>query len=382
MTVRQRLLRPSLLIALLLAAVAVAGMNQRRHHLHALQAQAGDAAVMPVIVLTPWPMRQARHLELPGSAIGWHDADVDARISGYVRTWTHDIGDHVRAGELLATLRVPELDAEVQQAQADLQTAMTRSQLARITLDRWRQLFRTHTVSRQDLEDKESAWATSLSLTESSRERLHTLLAQQSYERIVAPFDGEISARLIDVGDLAVADTQHPLFHLTQTGALRVFTAVPQAWSDLIHVGDTAELSCPQALGTTLPAQVIQIAAGLDAQERTRQVELRIDHPGDHLRPGDYVQVRFSSTQGQGLQIPITALIFRGRDLQVASVDDQQRMHLLRLTPGRDFGKSIEILHGLAANTTVIDNPSDAISEGEAVHIVGRRHDDTAGAAP
>ncbi len=382
MTVRQRLLRPSVLITLLLLAVAVAGMNERRHHLRALQGEAHAAAVMPVIVLTPQTMTQTRHLDLPGSAVGWHDADVDARISGYVRTWTHDIGDHVRAGELLATLRVPELDTQVQQAEADLQTAMTRAQLAQLTLERWRQLYHTHTVSLQDLEDKESAWATSLSLTESSREHLHTLLAQQSYERIVAPFDGEISARLIDVGDLAVADTLHPLFHLTQTSALRVFSAVPQAWSDLIHVGDTVTLSCPQSPGQTLPAQVIQVAAGLDAQQRTRQVELRVDHPGEHLRPGDYVQVRFSSQQGQGLQIPITALIFRGRDLQVASVDAQQRVHLLRLSAGRDFGKSIEILHGLDAHTTVIDNPSDAISEGEAVHIVGHRQDDKTGETP
>ncbi len=361
------------LLALLLLLVW-RGLEQRHNHLQALAAQDRDLAQMQVIIFSPRPAQQAEALDLPATVVGWHDADVNARILGYVQSWTHDIGDRVRQGELLATLRVPELDAQVRQAQEDLRTARTREQLAEQTATRWHRLYASHTVSLQDLEDKDSLLAASRSQTQSSRERLHDLLAQQSYERIVAPFDGILSARYVDVGDLATSDPKQPLFHLVQTGHLRVFVELPQGWSERLHQGDLAQLSSTQQPRATLSARIIKMAGGLDPSSRSRQIELAVEAGTQDLRPGDYVEVHFQAAAPASLFIPITALIFRGHGLQVACLDTHDHVHLQSIVPGRDFGKTIEVLQGLTAASRVIDNPSDSIHEGEAARVLQVRH--------
>jgi RND family efflux transporter MFP subunit len=363
----------ALLIMVLLGG---SGILSRAHHLDALKRQAKMNSLQKVIVFSPASEEKPAHVELPGNVVGYRDASLYARSPGYVKAWFADIGTEVNKGDLIARIETPELDAQVRQAKSDLSGANAEYALAKSTLERWKILARTRTVSKQDLETRQADEKARKAALDSAQAHLKQLLSLQSFEEIRAPFTGRITARNVDIGDLVqAAPSGRELFHIADGSRLRIFVQVPQAQAGEIRVGMHAKLSVPEKPGKTFDAEVIQNAEAMDPNSRASVVELIYDNAGNDIKPGDYASVSFMSKSAGRTVIPITSLIFRGEGLQVATVDKGHRIRLIRVVPGRDFGKSMEILSGIGEGDLIVDNPPDSIMEGQEVSIASVRQE-------
>ena len=364
-----------MLVLLAMVLLAGAGIFKRRHHLDELKKEAQATSLRQVIAFNPLIESSSGILELPGNVVAFKDAALYARSPGYLRKWYADIGTEVKTGDPIAKIETPELDQEVLQARSDLATAKANYDLAYTTAVRWQSLVKTRTVSEQDLENKLGDAAAKKAILGSAKAHLRQLLALQSFEQIRAPFDGTLSARNVDIGDLVEASPSgRELFHLVDSSKLRILVQVPQAQANGVKVGMHAGLSVPEHPGSRFDAEVIQIAGGLDPKSRTVLVELLFDNAIHAIHPGDFASVGFRvKGETTSLRIPITALIFRGDGLQVATVNPGHHVHLVTIVPGRDFGKSMEVLSGLDKHASVIDNPPDSITEGEQVVIASVR---------
>lgn len=361
----------ALLIMVLLGG---AGILSRAHHLDALKRQAKENSLQKVIVLSPVSEEKPDVIELPGDVLGYRDASLYARSPGYVKEWLADIGTEVKKGDLIARIETPEIDAQVRQARSDLSGANAEYALAKSTLERWKILARTRTVSMQDLETRLADEKARKAALDSAEAHLKQLLSLQAFEEIRAPFSGRITARNVDVGDLVQASPSgRELFHIADGRRLRIFVQVPQAQAAEIRVGMHAKLSVPEKPGKAFDAEVIKHAEAMDPNSRASMVELIYDNADNDIKPGDYARVSFMSEPAGRAVIPITSLIFRGDGLQVATVDGNHRIRLVRVVPGRDFGKSMEILSGLNEKDQVVDNPPDSIMEGQEVSIASVR---------
>ncbi len=355
----------ALIIMLVLGS---AGILSREHHLDDLKKEAEENSLQKVIVFSAASEDQPLHIDLPGDVVGYRDASLYARSAGYVKEWYADIGTEVKKGALIARIDTPELDAQVKQAEADLITAKTQYALAKSTAERWQLLSRTRTVSRQDLETRLADEKAKKSALDSADAHLKQLLSLQSFEEIRAPFSGRITARNVDIGDLVQGQPAgRELFHIADDSKLRIFVQVPQAKSGDIRVGMHAKLSVPENPGKTYDAEVTQNSGAMDRNSRAAMVELIYDNAKKALKAGDYANVSFLSKEKGRTVIPITSLIFRGEGLQVATVDEKHRIHLVKVVPGRDFGQKMEILSGIDGHELIVDNPPDSIMEGQEV---------------
>ena len=355
----------ALIIMLVLGS---AGILSREHHLDDLKKEAEENSLQKVIVFSAASEDQPLHIDLPGDVVGYRDASLYARSAGYVKEWYADIGTEVKKGALIARIDTPELDAQVKQAEADLITAKTQYALAKSTAERWQLLSRTRTVSRQDLETRLADEKAKKSALDSADAHLKQLLSLQSFEEIRAPFSGRITARNVDIGDLVQGQPAgRELFHIADDSKLRIFVQVPQAKSGDIRVGMHAKLSVPENPGKTYDAEVTQNSGAMDRNSRAAMVELIYDNARHDLKAGDYANVSFLSKEQGKTVIPITSLIFRGEGLQVATVDEKHRIHLVKVVPGRDFGQKMEILSGIDGHELIVDNPPDSIMEGQEV---------------
>ena len=364
-----------IVVLLLMVILASIGIVSRNHHLHVLRETAHTTATQQVIVFNPLPEATTATLDLPADVQAFKDAAIYARSSGYLKYWYADIGTVVKQGDLIALIETPELDAQVLQAKSDLATAQANYDLAETTALRWQELVKTRTVSVQDLDNKVGDAAAKKALLDSAHAHLQQLAALQTFEQIRAPFSGTISVRNIDIGDLVNSSSSgHELFHLVDKQQLRIYVQIPQAQASAIKVGMHADLSVAEHPGHHYSAKVIKNAGALDPLSRTVLVELLFDNADQVLNPGDFASISFRlATPAASLQIPVTALIFRGDGLQVACVDAAHQVHLTTVVPGRDFGKRMEILSGISANSNIIDNPPDSILDGEAVKIASIR---------
>lgn len=364
-----------LAVILIMAIVAGIGIYHRRQHLDTLKNEAHATAVQKVIGFHPLIESATSPLALPANVVAFKDAALYARSPGYLKRWYADIGTRVKQNELIAQIETPELDAQVRQAQSDLTTAQANYDLAQTTAARWQALIKTRTVSVQDLENKLSDATAKKALLAAARAHLQQLTALQSFEQIRAPFAGTVSVRNVDIGDLVTAGTGgRELFHLVDKHALRIYVQVPQAQAPYIVLGAHADMTVPEHPGKHFTADVIKIAGAVNTVTRTTMVELLYDNPGDLVSPGDFASISFIMPMPRSdMRIPVTALIFRGSGLQVALVGAQHHVHLVTVVPGRDFGKSMEILSGINAHDTLIDNPPDSIVDGEAVQIASMR---------
>ncbi|NNM81905.1 MAG: efflux RND transporter periplasmic adaptor subunit [Burkholderiales bacterium] len=356
------------LALVLMVLLGGAGLVSRARHLEALQRDAKEASVQQVMVFSPSPESSSASLALPGDVRGYRDTSIYSRSAGYLGKWYADIGSEVKEGDPIAKIESPELDAQVRQAKADLSTAKANYDLAEKTALRWTSLSKTKTVSEQDLENKLSDAAAKKATLDSAGAKLSELQALQAFELIRAPFSGTVTARNVDVGDLVTAaPSGRELFHMVKDDRLRIYVQVPQVQAGEVKEGMQAQLSVPEHPGRQFMAKVERNAGALDLASRTVQVELLFENRGHELKAGDFATVSFPLKESSRVTIPITALIFRGEGLQVASVRHDHRVHLLKVVPGRDFGKSMEILSGIDRNTLVIDNPADSILEGQEV---------------
>jgi RND family efflux transporter MFP subunit len=372
----RRILPPLILLGIAAALLAV-GIVPRLHAQSALAAQADVQSVMNVSVIAPRAAPATQELLLPGAVSAFSDASIYARTSGYVQHWYADIGAHVKQGQLLAVIQTPEVDAQLQQARADEATARANYVYARDTAARWQDMLKTQSVSQQDADTKSGDMLAKQAMLSSAQANVRRLTELVSYEKVLAPFDGVLSARRVDVGALVtaggapgLAGATGELFHEVQSDTLRVFIDVPQGDAPYVTSTTQAYLTVQQYPGRRFPATVARNAGAMDPVTRTLRVELDVANGDGALLPGAYAQAHLELvSQTPKLDLPVSALLFRPNGVTVATVDASNRISLRTVTLGRDFGTHVEVVTGLQASDKVIDNPGDAITSGEAVKI-------------
>jgi RND family efflux transporter MFP subunit len=360
-------------IALVVALIlALWGIISRVHARSSLAKETSTEAIPQVTTLKPTRSPASEDLVLPGSVQAFIEAPIYARTSGYLKTWYTDIGSPVKKGQLLAEIDSPEVDQQYSQAQADLGTAHANSQLAISTNERWKGLLATHSVSQQDADTKASDAAAKAAAEASAAANVARLRDLESFKRVLAPFDGVVTQRNTDIGALIAAgqNAGAALFRVADTSKLRIYVLVPEPYAAATVPGMQSDLYFAEHPGKSFPATVVRTANALDPAVRTLQVELQVDNSNGVLFPGAYAEVHFKIPgSDQTLRLPANTLIFRAAGMQVATVDGGDRVHLKTIVPGRDFGKSIEVVSGLAADDEVVVNPPDSITDGATVRI-------------
>jgi len=373
-------------LPLLLAVVAVLGLVGWRLA-GRVQAQTDlrdqtDRLAQPVVaVITPSRAAAPDEIVLPGNVRAWADAPLYARTSGYLKRRLVDIGQPVKAGQLLAEIDAPELDQQLRQGEADLASAEANAQIARGTAERYRQLLASSSVAPQEAEDRIGESVARAATVASARANVQRLRELAGFKRVLAPFDGTVTARNVDVGALVVAGgaSGQALFQVSSTHKLRVYVDVPEALAGAIVAGRTAEVFVASAPRVPQVARIVANATAITPASRTLLTQLELDNPAGALLPGAFAEVHFKlAARGDVLRLPANALLFRADGLNVATVDGDSRIVLKPVTQGRDFGKEIEIVGGLDAADRVIVNPSDSTSAGTLVRIAQA----TADAAP
>jgi RND family efflux transporter MFP subunit len=359
-------------ILVVLAVVAAWGIVTRIHARSALEQRVLDTGATVVAVIEVRPGAGGDSLVLPGSVQAFADAPVYARTTGYLKRWYVDIGAKVRQGQLLAEIDTPEVDQQLRQAQADLGTAEANERLARSTNERWRSLVATQAVSRQEADEKAGDYAARRQLSASSRANLQRLRDLHDFQRVVAPFDGTITARSTDVGHLITGTA--PLFHIADARRLRIYVQVPQAFAGSMQPGVRGDMQFADKPGLSWPAKVVRTADAFDPATRTLQTELQVDNADGQLLPGAYAEIHFKLSGAHGtVRIPASALIFRGNGLFAATVGADNRARLKPIQPGRDFGTEIEVLSGIVPGERIIVNPPDSLVDNQLVRIAGAR---------
>jgi RND family efflux transporter MFP subunit len=335
--------------------------------------QATDkAAVLTVNVVHPSLGSAAQDLSLPGNVQAFTETPIYSRTNGYLRKWYFDIGSHVRKGQLLAEIETPEIDQQLQQSRAELERMEANMELAGVTSNRWQSLSAKHAVSQQEADQTRSNYIAAQAAVDASKANVRRLEQLQSYERITAPFDGVVTARNTDIGDLidAGSGSTNPreLFHLAATGKLRVYVAVPEVYADFIRNGDSATLSQDSNPGVTIAGTIVRNASAIDHATRTLNVEVDVENKDSKLLPGTYVFVHFHLPAGANtVTIPSNTLLFRSEGLRVGVVHGD-RVQLVPVTIGHDYGSTVEVTSGLSQSDEVILDPSDSLASGMQVH--------------
>jgi RND family efflux transporter MFP subunit len=332
-------------------------------------------AVPTVTVIQPQHAAPTQEIMLPGNIQPFTNAPIYARTNGYLKRWYLDIGAHVKAGQLLAEIESPEVDQQLQQARADLATAQANYDLAAITATRYEDLLKTDAVAKQDVDNAEGNGKAKKAMVDSAQFNVNRLEQLQSFEKIYAPFDGVITARNTDIGDLidsgATGGVAKALFQMASIQKLRVYVNVPQAYSQAATPGLTADLALAEFPGRRFQGKLVRNANAIDTASRTLLTEIDLDNPTGKLLTGAYTEVhlKLPSTAVTYL-LPVTALIFRTNGLQVATVKNANRAELTPITLGRDFGTQVEVVSGLSDGDSIIVSPPDSLVSGETVQIV------------
>ncbi len=367
----------------LAAAVALAayGITDRGYSEERLAQLTDQEAIPTVSVIYPIVGVTGQQLVLPGTVKAWFQAPIYARAGGYLKMWYKDIGAHVRAGELLATIETPDLDQELAQAKANLGVAEANYQLARVTATRWQRLLKSDAVSEQTVDVKVGDAAARQASVTAAQAAVSRLEALEGFKQIVAPFDGVITARRTDVGALidSGSGVGPELFAVADVHKIRVYVRVPQAESAQITQGMQATLLLPQYPDKTFTAKVVTTANAIDPASNTLLVELVADNPDDILTPGTFADVHFNlPPQPNVVRIPTSALLFRQDGLKVAMVGKDDKAVIEPIQAGRDLGTQVEVLSGLTAADRVINSPPDSLVAGERVRLSGPQVADAA----
>jgi RND family efflux transporter MFP subunit len=364
---------------LILALIAVAallssGIWSRVKARTTLKVETAQVALTAVSVVSPKQTAPAEEIILPGNVQPFITSPVYARTNGYLKKWYFDIGAHVKKGQLLAVIETPEVDQQLQQARSNLSTAQANLELATITKSRYQDLLKTNAVSQQDADNAVGSYNANKAIVEADQAAVQQYAALVSFEKVYAPFDGVITARNTDIGDLinsgSSSNAKTDLFHIAQPGVLRVYVNVPEEYSRGIKVGMTADLALAEFPGRTFPGKLVRTAEAINMATRTLLIEIDVDNPTGTLLTGSYAEVHLKvSAQPSTFIIPVNTLIFRSEGLQVGLVKNG-KVTLSAVTPGHDFGNEIEIVSGLKRDDQVIINPPDSIITGQQVQIV------------
>lgn len=363
-----------LLMVVIVAMVVIWGISSRREANAQLSQETKDLAIPTVSVIHPKAGAPVQEIVLPGDMQPFADAPIFARTNGYLKKWYADIGANVKAGQLLAEIDSPEVDQQLQSARADLATAQANMNLAEVTATRYKDLLKTDSVSQQDVDNASGNFEARRTTVESAQSNVKRLQEMQSFEKVYAPFDGVITARNTDLGQLidsgSSGGTSRELFHIAAVNPLRVYINVPQFDSPQIRPGLRAELVLAEFPGRRFQGSVVRSSGAIDSTTRTLLTEVDVDNSARLLKPGGYVEVHLKlPSPVNTMTLPVNAIIFKSAGMQVAIVKNDKTISLIPVTPGRDFGTEIEIVAGLKSDEWVVLNPSDSLAEGTVVRV-------------
>ncbi|HEY0266623.1 MAG TPA: efflux RND transporter periplasmic adaptor subunit [Rhizomicrobium sp.] len=367
----RKLRRGGIIAACVLGAILLAGTGLRLVEAHDLKTWTHEAEIPTVALVAPSVGGKAQALVLPGSLQAYYDAPIYARVPGYVKAWYKDIGAQVKKGDLLATIDTPELDQQIAQARADLGAARSAQKLSATTAQRWNSLLPLDAVSKQDVEEKDQDLAGKAGAAKAAQANLDRMLAMKGFARIVAPFDGVVTRRTADIGQLvSSASSGDPLFTVADMHALRVYVDVPQSYSAQIVPGMKVSLSLPEYPGRSFPAKLASTSNAIGALNASLQVEFAADNPQALLKPGAFAQVSMTlHSSGDALRLPASALMFRAAGLQVATLGAGDRIAMKPISIATDLGTQVIVASGLTRNDRVVDNPPDSLSTGDQVRV-------------
>jgi multidrug efflux system membrane fusion protein len=363
----------ALMAVLGLFAAGALSIKARAKEQVALSAETARLAVITIAAGYPKLEPVSNELELPGSVQAYTESPIYARTNGYLVRWYKDIGATVQKGELLADLDTPEVDQELSQAQAARQQMVAALDLAHTSADRWRDLRRTDSVSQQELDQRTSDYAQAQANMAAADANVRRLQQLESFKHVYAPFAGVLTRRNVDIGALVNAGnggSGKELFNLALIDPLRVYVSIPEADAPTIHAGMRAWIALAEFPASRFTGTVVRTANAIDQNTRTLLTEVDVPNKAGRLLPGSYAQVHFDvPVNGRRLSVPSSALLFRSEGPRIAVVGPGDRVELRPLVIGRDFGTSLEILQGIRANDRVIENPPDALENGQVVRV-------------
>jgi RND family efflux transporter MFP subunit len=369
---RRKLRIAGIVLAVIAVGVAAIGIATRAAENSRLHDRAEAQAVPTVAVISPGNSGDAGALELPGRLEAYSRASIYARVSGYLKSWKADIGAPVKAGQLLAEIETPDLDQQLLQAKADLASVQANASLAGTTAKRWQSMLGSDSVSRQEAEEKAGDFTTKQAMVNAAQANVDRVLAMKGFTRIVAPFDGTVTARNTDVGALinAGGGTGPELFVVSDTRKLRVYVSVPQSYASIVKVGAKAKLTVPEQPGKTYAATVESSSRAVNVASGSMLIQLAVDNANSELLPGSSANVSLEMPRNAGgLSIPPSALMFGKAGLRVATVGADDKVLLKQVTIARDLGKVIELGSGITASDRVIESPPDGIADGDLVRV-------------
>ena len=371
---RGRMLGLFLVPFLLFLALGIYILAQKHSQDRVLAEQTERMAVPFVAVIHAAPLGAESELVLPGSLQAYVESPIYSRTNGYLKKWYKDIGSRVTKGTLLAEIDSPEVDQQLAQARADLGTAQANLNLAGITMARYQELIKTDSVSKQEVDNANGDYAAKKAIVQSAEANVHRLEDLESFKRVFAPFAGVITQRNVDIGTLINAGnggaSVKEMFDLAQIDPLRVYVSVPQTFAPTMHVGLKACLQLQELPGRKFCGQTVRTADAIDPGTRTLLTEVDVPNSSGTLLSGAYAQVHFEAMlSGQRLSLPINALLFRPEGTMAAVVGPDNLIRLQRLSIGRDFGNSVEVLQGITEQDAVVINPPDALEPGEKVNV-------------
>ena len=362
-------------LALVIAGVLFFGILSRRKAEENLRAVSVEMSVTPVSVVLPKRAAPAQEIILPGSIQSFISSPIYARTDGYLKKWYFDIGSHVKAGQLLATIQAPEVDEQLAQARSTLATAQANLKLAQITMDRYQGLLLKHAVAQQDVDNAVGTYSANKTIVDADMANVRHYEALVSYENVYAPFDGVITARNTDIGDLINAGSntvpRTDLFHIEQNGTLRVYVNVPEEYWRGIKAGQTvSDVVLAEFPGQKFPGKVVRTSEAINGITRTLLTEIDLPNPDNTLLSGSYAEVHLHVPgETPTFLIPTNTLLFRSQHLQVGVVRNG-KVELADVTPGHDFGNQIEVVAGLESDDQIVVNPPDSLISGQEVKVV------------
>jgi RND family efflux transporter MFP subunit len=361
------------LAVIVLVIIGAFTLLQRRSQYRALAKETETLAIPTVAIIHPTTEPPDEGLVLPGSMQAYVESPIYARTNGYLKKWYRDIGSRVRKGELLADIDTPEVDQQLSQSRADLETSKANANLSRITATRYEELIKTDGVSKQEVDNAQGDYAAKQAIVASSQANVRRLEELESFKHIYAPFSGVITRRNVDTGTLINAGnggTSQQLFALSQTDPIRVYVNVPESAAPSIKSGLVANLELTQFPGRKFQGKVVRTAESIDPVSRTLLTEVDVPNKSAELLPGGYAQVHLAvKIAGDRLQVPVNALLFRSEGLRAIVVDSDHQLHFRPLTIGRDYGITLEVLQGLSASDWIVLNPADSLDDGQKVNV-------------
>jgi RND family efflux transporter MFP subunit len=360
-------------VVIVLVLLGAFTLFQRRSQYQALAKETETLAIPTVAVMHAAVESAEEDLVLPGAMQAYVESPIYARTNGYLKKWYHDIGSRVRQGDLLADIDTPEVDQQLSQARADLNTQQANASLSKITAARYQELIKTDGVSKQEVDNALGDLEAKVANVKSAEANVRRLEDLESFKHIYAPFSGVITKRSVDTGTLINAGNggaSQQLFVLAQTDPIRVYVSVPEAYAPSIRAGLGAFLELTQYPGQKFEGKVVRTAESIDPGTRTLLTEVDVPNHNGALLPGGYAQAHLQvKVTGARLAVPVNALLFRSEGLRAVVVDANHRAHLRSITVGRDYGTTLEVLQGLDVNDWIVLNPADSLDDGQEVRV-------------